>query len=289
MASALSRMVALFIKMTRSGNWKTADAVRASIAQPESHTPPLSLRQSSRLSKHTLRSIPYYIIEGANTSHAIFYFHGGGYIHEIDPRHWGFCFKLSTETGARVIVPIYPLAPETNYLGILKWCDDVVSAVLTGVQRFSFTGDSAGGGLSLALAMMRRDAGTRVPDHLGLISPALDCALENPDALKVDDPWLSVEGVREAGRLYAGPDVLEPYASPIRGTLEGLRNLCTMIGTRDVLYPDAKLLALRAAAETSGAQLHEVEDMIHVWPLLPIPEAKVARTWLVRTILKAFN
>ncbi|MEZ4459101.1 MAG: alpha/beta hydrolase fold domain-containing protein [bacterium] len=289
MASLQSKAVALFIKLTRSQNWKTAAAVRASIAHRDGHTPPLSIRQSSRLAEHQHGSHPYFTIAGSRPDWVIFYFHGGGYIHEIDARHWTFCYRLASETGATVVVPIYPLAPETNYLGILKWCDEVVDAVLKPGQRYSLTGDSAGGGLSLGLAMMRRDQGKALPHHLGLISPALDCAMENPEAAQMDDPWLTVEGIKEAGRLYAGSDVLDPYASPIRGDLSGLVGISTMVGTRDVLYPDGRKLGMRAEADCAGSHTYVAEDMIHVWPLLPIPEAKTARVWLVARTIEALS
>lgn len=291
MPSLLSRLAAIYIRHTRAKNWASAEAVRQSIQERGSYQPPRALERSQRLSQHQLKGQdwPYYVISGQRTDHVVFYFHGGGYIHEIAPQHYTFALKLSNQLNCKVVIPIYPLAPLHKYTTILGWCDAVVTRESAKTDKVSFVGDSAGGGLALGLAMRRRHMNKSLPHHLGLISPALDATMANPAATQVDDPWLSIEGIREAGRMYAGPDVEHPYVSPIFGELDRLPPVSTLIGTRDIFFPDCLELAQRAEKNHPKSALWVGQDMIHVWPLLPIPEATPARQRLVDQIRSAWE
>ncbi|MFJ1256964.1 alpha/beta hydrolase fold domain-containing protein [Cupriavidus sp. CuC1] len=136
-------------------------------------------------------------------------------------------------------------------------------------------GDSAGGGMALALAQVARDTGRALPGRLVLLSPFLDATGSNPaiDALEPLDPMLSKLGGIECGRVYAGGDpVTLPQVSPIYGSLRGLPPVTLFIGTHDVLLPDCR--TYRALAEQQGLPLryYEYEGMFHVWMLLPMPE-----------------
>lgn len=291
MPSLLSRLAALYIKKTRARHWASAEAVRQSIAVRDSHQPPQTLQRVARFSEHRLigQDWPYYVISGRHSDHVVFYFHGGGYIHEIAPQHYAFALKLSNQLDCKVVIPIYPLAPLHKYTTILGWCDAVVTRESSKTDKVSFVGDSAGGGLALGLAMRRRHMKKSLPDHLGLISPALDATMANPAAATIDDPWLSIDGIREAGRMYGGDDVSHPYVSPIFGELGGLPPISTLIGTRDIFYPDCLELAQRAEQHHPKSALRVGQGMIHVWPLLPIPEAAPARQWLVDQIRSAWG
>ena len=138
--------------------------------------------------------------------------------------------------------------------------------------------------MAYGLAMYRRDLGKSTPAHLGLISPMLDATMADLASESVDDPWLSAAGIREAGRLYAGDDAGDAYVSPLNGSFEKLGHISLMIGTRDVFHPDCVTLLGRLRQAGHPHAHIFAKDMIHVWPLLPIPEAKNALFWLTNQI-----
>lgn len=150
----------------------------------------------------------------------------------------------------------------------------------------AWVGDSAGAGLALSLALaLARDASP----PLVLLSPWLDVALENSEIPEVDarDPWLSVVGLRECGRMYAGDlKVDDPRVSPIHGSLSHLPRISIFIGTRDVFLPDARKLQRRAPERVS---LVEYPDMVHDFMLLRgIPESRAAFADIVRALKAMF-
>lgn len=91
----------------------------------------------------------------------VLYLHGGGYVRPITRHHWGFLEWLVRTTGCEVTVPLYPLAPESTCLDTLAWVTAVHAqlAARHAPQAIHLMGDSAGGGLALALAQSLRDAG----------------------------------------------------------------------------------------------------------------------------------
>jgi monoterpene epsilon-lactone hydrolase len=143
-------------------------------------------------------------------------------------------------------------------------------------------GDSAGGGLALAVALTVRDHGGRQPSHLLLISPWVDLTISTPETHEVTktDPWLFLGKMQAYAEWWAGSpeDLGRPEVSPALGDLAGLPPALMFFGTRDSLWPGGRLLARRA--EEAGWPLTFVEepDLLHVYPVLPfLPEA--ARAW----------
>lgn len=102
-------------------------------------------------------------------------------------------------------------------------------------------GDSAGGGLSLALAEYFRMEGIRLPDELVLISPWVDTVMENEEikAYEPKDPFLCVSSLRVCARHWAGDlDVHDWRISPIYGDMKGIHNVTVFTGTSEIFYPD---------------------------------------------------
>jgi acetyl esterase/lipase len=216
-----------------------------------------------------------YEIGDPSWSKAAVYLHGGANIYEIDPRHWSLVAELSAATSTRFIVPIYPLAPQGAAGPVIEAVADMVTAN----NASTVLGDSAGGGMSLATAMVLRDRGAGTP-RVVMISPSLDLTLSDPRVAQValTDPWLDIPGAAAAAELYRGDlPLTDPRVSSMFGSLEGLGELAIFIGTRDMLYSDALRLREKAAETDHPLEYYEVENMLHVYPILPIPEAKIAR------------
>jgi acetyl esterase/lipase len=149
---------------------------------------------------------------------------------------------------------LYRLAPE----GGVGQTYDFLRAVYTELAAsgpVTLAGDSAGGGLALGQAVAYRDAGLPAPRQVVLFAPWVDIALTNPAAELVEplDPMLRIDTSRACGRLWArGHDERDPLVSPLFADLSGLAAVHTFQGGRDVLAPDAMLLAgrLREAGNT---------------------------------------
>ena len=269
----------------------TAEMMAAQI-RPRHFAPPRSLDKHVALRLHRDHGWRVYEMAprgAALPKHRVVYFHGGGYVTEIDAAHWRVCRRMSTLVPARVAVPIYPLAPGATAMTTVPTGADIVEELLceTGDDALvTLMGDSAGGGLAMAVAQELRDRGAGAP-RLVLIAPWLDVTMtyESLDEVGTRDPMLSIPRLRRAGELYAGElDVKDSRLSPIYGELRGLGPITVLVGTRDLLVHDSRRLRDLAEAEGIEVTYHEEEDLIHVWPILPLPEARRARTAIVGSI-----
>jgi monoterpene epsilon-lactone hydrolase len=110
-------------------------------------------------------------------------------------------------------------------------------------------GDSAGGGLGLALRL--RDAGLSLPSRLILFSFCLDLTLALPAGREVEpqNAMLGIEALRRAGALWAnGADLATPCLSPFHADMEGMPPIHIFQGSHDLLAPDSRSFADRARA-----------------------------------------
>ena len=219
---------------------------------------------------------------GRTPSRTVVYLHGGGFVGPIDPYQVRYAARLASALGARVVMPDYPLTPEHTWRDAHGPIVDLVERLLTSSDDVTIAGDSAGGGLALAVALTLRDRGGPQPAHLLLISPWVDLTISTPETHEVTkgDPWLFIGKMQAYAEWWAGsPDELgRPEVSPALGDLAGLPPALMFFGTRDSLWPGGKLLVRRA--EEAGWPLTYVEEpgLIHVFPILPfLPEA--GRAW----------
>ena len=134
------------------------------------------------------------------------YLHGGAYIHEIISSMWSLVAPIAVATSTRFTVPIYPLAPVGITEHVVPAATDLAVEIIgeVGADQTALMGDSAGGGLTLAVALQLRDRGLAVPYRTVLISPWLDVTLTAPDiqALAAKDHELAPAGLVAAGELY---------------------------------------------------------------------------------------
>ena len=129
-------------------------------------------------------------------------------------------------------------------------------------------GDSAGGGLALALAEKVGEESLPMPMRTILISPWLDVRLTNPAINEVQkrDKQLNKETLKLAGMMYAGEEGMDSYlVNPIEGDVSKLKNIIILTGTNDILNPDVQ--RLKENAEKVGGQIEvkEYEQAGHIW------------------------
>lgn len=220
--------------------------------------------------------------EKTGQSRHIVYFHGGAYVGQALSFHWNFFRKLVNAIQAKLTFVQYPLAPESVHTETVSHAISATELIQSDFNgdRFYLMGDSAGAGLSLALLRNLIESGKEQPfQKVALISPWVDPTrldLVDP-ALAAKDPVLMPEKLKIAAELYAGNDpVAHPDVSPLQGSFRGFPPVGIWIGSRDIFYGDMPLFLEKL--EESGVQsiYHEGEEMLHDYPLFPIPEGKTA-------------
>jgi acetyl esterase/lipase len=115
--------------------------------------------------------------------------------------------------------------------------------------------------------------------RLVLLSPRLDVTCAEPAQALLDDhdPLLALPALREEGQWYAGGlSPKDSRVSPLYGDLHGLPPILVLTGTHNVLNSDAHRVQAAMASQPAALKMIEYQNMLHVWPSLPIPEAKEA-------------
>lgn len=205
------------------------------------------------------------------TNMKILYFHGGSYMAEATSNHWEFIENLVDDTGATVILPDYPLTPKYNYKDVFNMVVPLYKEIQQKVDvsnELIIMGDSAGGGLSLALLEKISQEDIKMPKKTILISPWLDVRMDNTkiEQVKEQDKKLNKEALKIAGLAYAGSDGIDSYlVNPIDGDLSKINNLTIFTGTKDILNPDVYKLKEKAEKNNINIDINEYQDAGHIW------------------------
>ena len=211
------------------------------------------------------REIPVrlYRRKDAKTPPVILYLHGGGFVASSYDTHDAITWGLADATGALVISANYRRAPENPYpaalddcYAVLEWIRSHGAWLDADTSRVAVAGDSAGGCLATALAMMVRDRKAAPLRMQALLYPCLDAACDQPSQAREDDPMLTkkmMEGFWEA-YLPGQRGTQDPLAVPVRATnLQGLPPAYMVVGEYDPLRDEcaqyAGMLA-KAGVET---------------------------------------
>ncbi|WP_141014428.1 alpha/beta hydrolase fold domain-containing protein [Nocardioides sambongensis] len=219
----------------------------------------------------------------------LIYVHGGSFCKAIAPQHWQLVAQVARELDVTVQVPLYGLAPDHHAAEARSLLATLVDRVEADRRASYLMGDSAGGNLALVAAQQAVARGVTGLQGATLIAPWLDLTLSNPevDAMEDDDPWLARAALPEVARSWAdGTPLDDPSVSPLFGSFEGLPPVDLWIGERDICLPDCQLLR-DALAEVGTVYYHQGPGALHVFPLLPAPEGKRARTELIAHVRRA--
>ena len=252
--------------------------MRQKIAENRRRGPALpddALRSRYQFAEQTIRGVRIMRMAPKDRASAtrIVFLHGGGYVFDIDASHWSYVASLIDQTHAEVVVPLYPLAPEHHVdEGLAAAEEAYLEAVReVGARHVALTGDSAGGGLALALTQELHSAGKAIPASLVLFYPWLDATVSGVDqpSLQRRDHFLQIDELRAWGKLWSGPFApSSPRLSPLFGDLKNLPPTLVLTGTRDVLLSDTRRLKQQAPA----VMVDEVSGMFHAFLAAPIPE-----------------
>src|SRR5271166_79940 len=214
------------------------------------------------------------IVPGSDVAHVILFFHGGGYCSGSIRSHRRMATEPGRAAGARTLAVGYRLAPEHPFPAALddaratwRWLRG--QGVAAG--NIVVGGDSAGAGLTLALADELRRAGEDSPACLWLVSPWTDLTVSGVTlATKADvDPLIHKDYPAELAAAYlpAGMDPRDPRVSPLYANLKGLPPTLIQVGSAETLLDDATRLAEAAGAADVDVTLEVWPHMIHAWPV----------------------
>lgn len=203
---------------------------------------------------------------------ALLYFHGGGFFCGTPQTHRAITARLAQLLGYSVFSLDYRLAPEHPFPAAL---DDAIAAwqwlLSLGFRpdRIWLGGDSAGGGLALALLLACRERGLPFPAGALLYSPWTDLTCSTPSVSEnaARCAWFMPEQVTFAAEIYAGPaSRKDPLLSPLHADLHGLPPLLLHASDSELLRDDSVLLAERARASGVDVHLRLWHGLPHAWP-----------------------
>ena len=209
--------------------------------------------------------------DGAREDSVVLYFHGGGYVVQSAHSHRKLAAHLALHSRRNVLSVDYRLAPEhphpaavNDALHAYRWLlDKRFSAARVGVA-----GDSAGGGLTIALLLAAKREGLAQPGGAVVFSPWVD--LEGTgasmDTKSAADLMVSRGAMTGMAALFlAGASPRDPLAAPLYGDLTGLAPLCIQVGGDETLLDDSTRLATRAAHAGVSVHLQVFPEMQHVF------------------------
>ncbi len=255
-------------------------------------TPTKELVQTCNIKQQQYESRTVFIIspKREKTSDTlIFYLHGGAYVAEMSKNHWNFIQSVVQDTGATVVLPDYPLTPKYNYKDVFNMIEPIYKKMIQKVESKNIIvmGDSAGGGMALALCENLQKQEIIQPNQIILISPWLDVTLQNSkiDEVQNKDKKLKKETLKIAGIAYANGNEqeLKNYLiSPLYGNVENLKNITIFTGTNDILNPDVHELVKK----NNNIIIKEYTEKSHIWLIDEKEEAKKEYQDLIEQIQK---
>jgi monoterpene epsilon-lactone hydrolase len=213
-------------------------------------------------------------VPGSDASRVLLFFHGGGYCSGSIRSHRRMVSEAGRAAGVRTLAVGYRLAPEHPYPAA---ADDALAAWhflrREGIApaHIAIGGDSAGGGLTVALINGLRAAGEELPGCAWLVSPWTDLTMSGSTLASKDavDPLIHKAYLEELAGVYVptGMERADPRVSPLYADLAGFPPTLIQVGSAETLLADATRFAAAAGAADVAVTLEIWPHMIHAWPL----------------------
>ena len=211
---------------------------------------------------------------GCNAARVLIFFHGGGYCSGSIRSHRRMVTEAGRAGAVRTLAVGYRLAPEHPFPAAL---DDALTTWRfvrgQGLPARSIVvgGDSAGGGLTIALLNKLKELGEDLPCCAWLVSPWTDLTMSGATLITRDavDPLIHTAYLEELAAAYvpAGIDRRDPRVSVLYADLDGLPPTLIQVGAAETLLDDAVRFTARAGSSGVFVTLEIWPDMIHAWHL----------------------
>ncbi len=210
---------------------------------------------------------------GGSTDRVVQYVHGGGYVIGSAAAYSRFTGHLAKSVGCRVLSVDYRLAPENPHPAAVEDSTKAYRWLLEqgyDPSHIAISGDSAGGGLTLATLLSLRDAGTPLPAAAVPISPWVDMegtgetmATNAQRDVLVQAPMLHAMAVMFLG----GGSAKDPLASPLHADYSGIPEMYIQVGGDEVLLDDSRRVTKRAQKAGVDVTLEVFPEMQHVFQI----------------------
>ena len=236
------------------------------------------------------------IPENSPTDKVILYVHGGGYVSGSCSDHRNFVSKFAKSTGIKCLIYEYRLAPEHPFPAALDDSVKMYNYLLTSGYKpkdIVIAGESAGGGLTLALLLALKREKISMPSAAVAISPWTDltCSSESYTTKNKLSP-APLNSWFVFSKHYVGKNKADnPLISPLFGDLKELPPIFINSGENDELFEDGEKFAKKAVKAGVDITFRKGSGMIHCYPLLApmFPEATEAMNEIVHFIRKHLN
>ena len=244
------------------------------------HGPRSTRRERRRLTQDG-RQIPalWARAPGAAEGPVLLYFHGGGYIFGSPRSHAAMLARLSALTGLPACLPDYRLAPEHRFPAAFDDCLGAYAVLAHHPGGVILGGDSAGGGLALAVLAAILRQGLPAPRGVFAFSPLTDMRFSGESFrtnAEADALLPAARAGEMAGMYLAGADPDDPRASPLRADFTGAPPVWLTVGDTEILLDDTRRMEAHLRAQGVDVTCVIEHDLPHVWPLFHdlLPEAR---------------
>jgi monoterpene epsilon-lactone hydrolase len=222
--------------------------------------------------------------DGSPDDKLLLYWHGGAYVMGSCASHRPCVSHIAREAGIRALVPEYRLAPEYPFPAAVEDSVRLYRALLEQgyeAKNIAIAGDSAGGGLCVAMLLSLRDQGVELPAAAGLLSPWLDLSGqgESMTTRVGQDPWFNPEDLPHVTAYYCSDSELtDPLVSPVFAQAAGLPPTLIQVGDDELLLSDSERLAENMRASGGAIEIDVWPGMWHVWQMFIglMPESRDA-------------
>jgi acetyl esterase/lipase len=210
---------------------------------------------------------------GANPEKLILYVHGGGYVSGSCNDHRGIVSKFAKNTGVTNLLYEYRLAPEHAFPGAIEDSVKMYEWVLSSgikTENLIVAGESAGGGLCLALLLALKERNISLPAAAMAISPWTDLTCSSSSYVTKNKVSIApLNSWTVFSKYYVGNNqVNNPLISPLFGDLKGLPPIFINSGVDDELFEDGEKFYLKAKDANVDISFRPGIGMVHCYPLL---------------------
>ncbi len=201
--------------------------------------------------------------------------HGGGYVGAMR-RHYKVMAGLYSEVGkgATVLTADYRVAPEYPFPAALEDAMAAYEWLLDqGVpeHKLVLAGDSAGGGLAMALCHTLKSSWRKLPAGIIAMSPWTDLTTSGPsytENFDIDPVFGNDRSELIFNNPYIGDaNPRDPRISPAFGDFTGFPPMLIQVGTDEMLLSDSEMVAAKARSAGVKVRFTKYQGMFHVFQM----------------------
>lgn len=221
----------------------------------------------------------------------IFYFHGGGFISQPTKYHYKFLNYLIKITDCKIIMPIYPKIPKSNYFTAMPRIKGLYSKLQDEIDKNSdiyLIGDSSGATIILNLLLDIKNNGLINPKKVILLSPWIDLNIDNNKIEKYDkkDAVLHIQSLNLFRNYWVQSNnkIKSPFINPMYGNFQDTSHIITITSDREIFYPDVYDFHKKLSSQDIDNDLIIEAGLFHGFMIMPIKEQKKTIEYISKLI-----